>query len=103
VVRIPGFGRNAGGRERETKIEFEERKARALGWHVEPPDPVQQQLSFIAGDRTRYPDEAIAGEIDVLFGNKTVEERQALVRRVDLIRHPEKAEQAGLVTQDKVS
>lgn len=89
AFRIPFRG---GNRERETSEQFEERKRIALGWHVEPLDPVQQQLTFIAGDVKRFPDEAIAGEIDVLFRDKTIEERGTLTGRVQKMRHPEQAE-----------
>lgn len=86
----PHFG--GGGRERETPEQFKERKRRALGWHVELPDQVQQQLNYIAGDLSRFPDEAIAGEIDVLFKDRTLEERSALVGRVQKTRYPEQPE-----------
>lgn len=74
-----------GGKERhlkETTGEFEERKRVVLGWHIEPIDPVEQQLNFIAGDLTKYPEGEIAAEIDKLFQDKSVAERSALTGRV---------------------
>ena len=84
-----------GGKEREpreTSLQFEERKRVALGWHIEAEDPTQQKLLFIAGEPGRVPDKKIMDEVNIIFKDKTLEERIALVERVNAIRYPGEVE-----------
>ena len=92
------FPHIGGGKEREpkeTSLQFEERKRVALSWHIEPEDPIQQKLSFIADEPGRVPDNKIMDEINLVFKDKTLEERIALVERVNAKRHPGEVEQKG--------
>lgn len=92
---FPHFGWGKERESRETSLQFEERKKVALGWHIEPEDPIQQKLLFIAGELGRVSDKKIMDEVNILFKDKTLEERIALVERVNAIRNPGNVEQRG--------
>lgn len=84
------FGRDGG--TRETQEEFERRKARALGWHVELPDALENQVTFIAGEEVMFADGSLTRHLRQLHPKMDETGIQTLVGRVLSIRHPEQAD-----------
>ena len=86
---------NHGGRGKEGhpgNSDFDAHKAEALGFHIEPPDPLEAQLTYISGDKRLFPSGELSEKLKKLHPQMDVLGIQELERRVLSMRYPEQTE-----------
>ncbi len=69
--------------------EFEAHKAEALSFHIDPPDVLETQLAYIAGDKRLFPDDALDANLQKLHPQMDEVGISGLAKRVRSIRYPE--------------